>query len=170
MKNHIKNLFLLLFIIALTYSALALLVVTPTVTSIADNQTKLAESYAKISDLENTQKELERWKKNESVLDVMVGNADHLWPAESSIDTFTTKVRKTAVNNGVNVTKFSFGMPKDGTATYELEGTSSYSNIFQFVDGLGKIDRFSTIPLVEMTSPDGSLINLKISGQIFYGN
>lgn len=170
MKNHIKNLFLLLFIVALTYSALALLVVTPTVTSIASNQSKLQKNYTKISDLENTTKELERWRKNESVLDVMVGNVDHLWPVESSVDSFTTKIRKTASNNGVNIAKLSFEMPKDGAATYSLEGGGSYTNIFQFVEDLGNIDRFSTVPLLEMTSADSSTVNLKITGQIYYGN
>ena len=169
MKNHIKNLFFLLFIIALTYSALALLVVTPTVTSTTSNQSNLQENYAKISDLENTIKELERWQKNESVLNVMVGNVDHLWPIESGVDSFTTKIRKAASNNGVNIAKLSFEMPKDGTATYSLEGAGNYTNIFHFVEDLGNIDRFNTVPLLEMTSADSSSINLKITGQIYYG-
>jgi hypothetical protein len=170
MKHYAKNLFLLLCVVALTYCALALLVVTPTVTSITDNQKKLQTDYAKISDLENTQIELQRWSKNTAVLDVMVGNVDHLWPAESDTDAFATKIRKAATDNGINITKFSFELPKDGVASYALEGNSSYSNVFLFVEALERLDRFNTIPTLETSSTDGSQINLKISGQIYYGN
>jgi len=170
MKNYIKNLFLLLCIVALTYSALALLVVTPTVTSITDNQSKLASSYAKISDLESTKIELERWKKNTSVLDVMMGNVGHLWPAESNVDSFSAKIKKLAASNGINITKFSFDLPNNGKAKYELVGTSTYSNIFQFIEDLNKIDRFNTVPLLQISSVDGSSINLNMTGQIYYGD
>lgn len=170
MKHYAKNLFLLLCVVALTYCALALLVVTPTVTSITDNQKKLQTDYAKISDLENTQKELQRWSKNTSVLDVMVNNVDHLWPAESSTDAFAAKVRKIAANNRINITKFGFELPKEGIATYTLEGNSSYANIFLFVDALEGLDRFNTIPALTTSSTDGSQINLKIRGLIYYGN
>lgn len=170
MKHYAKNLFLLLCVVALTYCALALLVVTPTVTGITDNQKKLETNYAKISDLENTQKELQRWSKNTSVLDVMVANVDHLWPMDSATDAFAVKVRKAAANEGVNITKFSFELPKNGTAIYTLEGNSSYSNIFTFIEALEGLDRFNTVPVLETSSTDGSLIDLKIRGQIYYGN
>ncbi|MEI7792302.1 MAG: type 4a pilus biogenesis protein PilO [Candidatus Berkelbacteria bacterium] len=169
MKHYTKNLIMLLSIIALTYCALIFFVVSPTITGIHDSQKKLENGYSNISQLQGVKTELEKWEKNKNILDVMVANVDHLWPAESSTDIFSVKLKSAAKSNGISISSFSFSVPTEGKAEYSLEGTGSYSDIFNFVESIEKIDRFNTIPLLTIANNENQKLSFKILGEIYYG-
>ena len=170
MRDYTKNLFVLLCVVALTYGALVFLVVIPTVSNIGGNQEKLRDAYTQISNLQSTQNELARWEKNKSVLDVMLANVDYLWPAESNTDSFGGKIRSAAKNNNVVINSLSFGVPKNGIATYSLAGTADYNSLVSFITSVENLNRFNTISVLNAVSSDGTTINIKLSGQIYYGN
>ncbi len=154
---------------------------------VVSNQNKLDQTYLKLNTLQKIEKHPEEFKAARG----MVNNS---WPDNLDISHFIVQTENLAKNNSIILENLSVAEIKKSSvksapkedggsekATTEKKkdaetGTqftfglqAPYSSVLSFIKGMETLPRFNSISLINLSGDDTGIINLRMTGSIYYG-
>lgn len=147
-------------------------------------QQVLRDNYDKIASLQKIE-------KNPKEFESLSGAVNELWPDTQDISKFIVQIESVAKNSDLVIDNFSVeenaaakakpaadsengssssSKTKDSTGTkFSLAVKSGYPNMIDLIGKMETMARLNSISSVDMSLIDASTINLKLTGNVYYG-
>lgn len=180
-----------IFLLAVAFFALS-----PSINSLKSNRSKLAskqttldQTYKKMESLQKASKDPETFKR-------MSDTVQNYWPDNLDVSYFIVQTENLAKTDNLIIENFSVAEPKttksakadttsddsSGNQTTKTEKKSSvnsalftftskapYGSILNLIKGLEGLPRFNSVSMVSLSADEDNQINLRLTGNIYYG-
>jgi Tfp pilus assembly protein PilO len=152
----------------------------PLVNQIESSQANIENKYADFQSMMEKSESLKKAAKNSSEMAEINSKVMALYPDSKDVSNFIIDLEKIAEEENITLNNLSISEPKTtpkkgdksagSTIQFDFSTEGSYSQMSSLVKKLEQFSRINTINTLNIASKGDDLINIKISGMIYYGN
>jgi Tfp pilus assembly protein PilO len=193
--SHYKKSIIILIVYVLLFIGIVLFLLIPTINNIQSNKAAIKEQDKEINDNYERLSSLQKNDKNKTEYDQIKNTVENYLPFSLQSSQFIVEVEAVAISLNLSINNISMSETSSAFSSSSSKKTDStsensektktkktgaqqnqfslsiktdYPKAMDFLRQMEKMPRFNTINMVDISLAEENLINLKVSGYIYY--